>query len=326
MKDYLENKDSVFEGLRWYQVWELFEVLKHSTLLTKEHIEKIYTEHAPNFDITMVFLSEIDVIKYKNGQLYIGPIISQDLEQITEKNLVPYVIDRVIYTENRYNSEMCTYLKKYEITNGEITYRPAADQHSYESSVRNFLMELGVVSYDKSSDEYRLAPEFINLYLYASNNTKLVSPKCFLNRYHDMGDIGFEAENAVLMYERKRVGSPFAHLINHIATQNVAAGYDIKSITILERNKVIPRYIEVKAVSARTFQFHWTANEVQVARSLGPWYYLYLLPVGQNQQFIFEQLKVISNPYLTVLYSRGEWIIEEDVIRCTFNPNQRGVM
>jgi hypothetical protein len=128
--------------------------------------------------------------------------------------------------------------------------------------------------------------------------------------------IGGAAEEFVLSYERERVGKDFEHLVDHVSVRNVAAGYDIKSVTLSGRRSTVPRYIEVKAVSDATLTFYWTANEIKVAALLGEDYYLYLLPVTRQGQFRRERLQVIKNAHAAVLGPNAEWQIREDVICC----------
>lgn len=119
-----------------------------------------------------------------------------------------------------------------------------------------------------------------------------------------------------MSYERKRVGSKFSDRVVHVANLNAAAGYDVRSVTIDENDMAKPRYIEVKAVSGSSLQFHWTHNEVLTAKFLAQWYYLYLLPVKTGNRFELNQLKVVRDPYTTILHGSDVWAVEPDVLRC----------
>jgi hypothetical protein len=133
-------------------------------------------------------------------------------------------------------------------------------------------------------------------------------------RDDDRKALGDAAEIMVLAYERARVGTDLANRVNHVATTNPAAGYDISSVTRAPQN-LEPRYIEVKAVSAVTFEFFWTENEVNVARLLGSYYFLYLVPVITDGQFLMEQLRIVRDAYATVL-GTSAFAVESNVRRC----------
>ena len=107
-----------------------------------------------------------------------------------------------------------------------------------------------------------------------------------------------------------------ADRVQHVALLNAAAGYDVRSVTVTDNGMTKPRYIEVKAVSSSSLQFHWTRNEVVTAKLLAQWYYLYLLPVKAGRGFAMNQLEVIPDPHTAVLQASDAWAVEPDVLRC----------
>ena len=81
--------------------------------------------------------------------------------------------------------------------------------------------------------------------------------------------MGLSAELQVIKYEKKRLRSQpdLAKKIKHVAPEDVSAGYDILSWEIKhDKGTAIPRYIEVKAVSAVDSKFYWSQNEVEKAK------------------------------------------------------------
>ena len=96
-------------------------------------------------------------------------------------------------------------------------------------------------------------------------------------------------------------------------------GYDIKSFEdYLDSNsKRIERYIEVKAVSVDNYKFYWSRMEIEIAKVFGEKYYLYLLPVISNNNFDFEKLIIIRNPFENVFSNVREWKKEEECITFT---------
>jgi hypothetical protein len=116
-------------------------------------------------------------------------------------------------------------------------------------------------------------------------------------------------------FEEKRLGLPWSTEVQHIAARFPAACYDIKSLTV-EGSFASPRFIEVKAVPADSFQFYWTASEVEAARLLGASYFLYLLPVSGPTAFELECLQMVQNPYVNVYENPTTWSKDESVIVC----------
>jgi hypothetical protein len=178
-------------------------------------------------------------------------------------------------------------------------------------------MELGIVQYFTESDQYRLSPDYLELYIGVRDRCRRLSPSVLQGNIKDREAIGWAAEEVILSYERDRVGPGFAHLVDHVSVRNVATGYDIKSLTLLGRGFTIPRYVEVKAVSGRALTFYWTANEIKMASLLGQGYYLYLLPVTRQGQFCLERLRVVQNAHVAVLGPNTEWQTREDVVCCS---------
>ena len=183
-------------------------------------------------------------------------------------------------------------------------------------------MELGIVRYDTHNDCYQIASEHLDLYVIAQGSAIKRTPASVANLQSDRETLGTAAEEAIVSYERQRVGSTFADRVEHIALLNAGAGYDVRSVTVNENGVVTPRYIEVKAVSGSSFQFHWTRNEVLTAKLLAQWYYLYLLPVEAGRRFSMSRLKVISNPHSAVLHESDIWTVEPDVLRCCLRQEQ----
>jgi hypothetical protein len=128
------------------------------------------------------------------------------------------------------------------------------------------------------------------------------------------GDLGWMAERAVVQWERSRLGGSDASRVEHIAELDVAAGFDVLSATI-EGDEICQRFIEVKAVPQHSLRFYWTQNEVEVARAVGPLYYLYLVPIRADGLPDVDRVTIISDPCLTVL-GGDTWATEANVLQC----------
>src|SRR5207247_11427206 len=108
----------------------------------------------------------------------------------------------------------------------------------------------------------------------------VVSPTANQLRLYANGreQIGRAAELAVLDWERRRVGGKWQNLVRHVSGDNPAACFDIQSVSVLG-SQVESRFIEVKAVAADSFEFHWSGSEIEAAEILHARYFLYLVPV-----------------------------------------------
>jgi hypothetical protein len=316
----LEDGASPFDGLHERQISALLDVLNDSELGGREHIRRRYLDREPRFETTLRFLTEIGALQEKNGVLGLGPPLQRLQVPVTPQDLAPLLINLIVCTQNRFRSHLLEYVGQFRIAEGSAVHRPSTQDRSAASGVRNLLMELGAVSYDASEDQYVLAPQYSALMAQARCAPCALSPAQLHRSQQDKEDLGLSAEIAVVSYERQRVGARLADRIDHVALRNVAAGYDIQSVSVVDGEKILPRYIEVKAVSVRTFQFYWTPNEVSVAELFGAWYYLYLLPVDRRGTFSLDELRVICDPHRAVLGSPGEWTVETAVMKCILVP------
>lgn len=90
------------------------------------------------------------------------------------------------------------------------------------------------------------------------------------------GELGREAEDWVVAYERARLAShPFIDQVRRISEENVSAGYDIVSFSS-ETALYHDLFIEVKSFAGER-RFYWSRNEIAVAEELGEDYCLYLV-------------------------------------------------
>jgi hypothetical protein len=313
MSNSLEQKTNMFDGLKWSQVQALVDVLRQSESRNEQFIKRRYNARATNFSCTFAFLLNIGLVK----QSKIGIVLQEQLVEDHDVNLQITTIEQLFHRHCSYRTEIIRYLNRFKVTEGDIAYRPDVNNRSKESAVRNFLMEMDIVRYDSNKEHYVIASEYIALYMRARSDIKNCSPSRVLSAVINRDKLGRAAEIAVVKHEKERLGKDFANLVDHVALRNAAAGYDVLSATVTNTSNIMRRYIEVKAVSLHSFQFHWTHNEVQIAQLLGSSYYLYLLPVGTHGNILTDRLVQICNPYDVLLTRKEGWIIEQDVLLCS---------
>lgn len=120
---------------------------------------------------------------------------------------------------------------------------------------------------------------------------------------------GREAEEFALEFERKRlISHPNAKGIEIISEYDIAAGYDITSFEStgsIEND----RFIEVKSFSG-ILSFHWSRNEIDVARIKKDKYLLYLVDRNKMKDSDYSPI-IIQNPYDTVMQN-NQWTKKPD--------------
>ena len=121
--------------------------------------------------------------------------------------------------------------------------------------------------------------------------------------------LGEAAEEWVLHYERQRLSEhPLQEQIRRVSIDDVSAGYDILSFASLASLQH-DLFIEVKSHGA-TKLFHWSRNEIAVAREFGESYALYLIDRQQCDAPNYEP-HVIPGP-TPEMFSAAEsgWTVE----------------
>jgi len=311
MSDFLgpNENSNLFQDLRWCQVIALLGVLRDSRLHDEQHIERRFREQATFYSQTAKYLGDIGLITRANQQITCNKPLPDD--QLASTALV---MEMFWGTENQYRAEVFRFLQRFEISAGEVICRMDPVTRMRYSATRNFLMDLGIIAHRADGDYYIVEPASITIYAQACLARSNCAPARIAASSLDRENFGNEVEKAVVAFERERVGPALACRVEHVARRNAAAGYDILSVSNAPSG-FIPRYIEVKAVSNRSFQFFWTDNEINVASVLGSLYYLYLVPVGPGGEAMMNNLVMIGDPNSTVLKG-DDWIVEAHVRLC----------
>jgi hypothetical protein len=308
MADYSGWAQPAFDRLSWAHVQILVEVIRSCGIRRRSYLERQFTKDATHFQQTLAFLIELGFAEESGGLLSIEHSVS---EVDVHGDLLSNVLHRLVQQPSRYREEVFWYLSSFSVEDGRVVRRPNPAWRSLESGVRNFLMEAGVVMYVPGVDRYFVSQNYISLYVAARNGGRRIPPATVARAIRAREEIGHAAEVAVVEYERERLGLQRRDRVEHVSIHNAAAGYDILSLTEAPEGD-LPRYIEVKAVSAASYAFYWTENERSTAEALGGFYYLYLLPVDTLGGLLIGQLVVIRDPYVAVGEGEG-WVVEAGV-------------
>ncbi|HUV59414.1 MAG TPA: DUF3883 domain-containing protein [Desulfatiglandales bacterium] len=309
--------DSSFEHITFKKIQILLEIIFSSSDQDYEFIKQKFQLSVDKFEAVMEFLNALRLVKVKSGII----ILSNDLNNIFRKNILKddliksYLLEKIMISSHSFSQEVAEYLSKFKVNGDSYEYKPATKQRLKESGIRNLFIELDLVNYDKINEIYRIDEKYFYIFSDYALESSLTPEglSCLLAKREELGMV---AELVIVEYERKRLEgfSELQDQIEHTASLDVKAGYDIKSFEIepYSEVKIIPRYIEVKAVSNFNFKFSWSRNEIERSKLLGEQYYLYLLPVISDRRFDLKNMKIISNPYEKIFNNYVDWNKQEE--------------
>ncbi len=308
--------DNVLARLRADHIAALLDILRTTKLRQTQFVESLYRERALHFAETLQFLQEIGWVNVNQDQLELTAGADSFHAQPTQSFLGEgSIIDAIVESDGPYQKLLAGYLAQFHTNGRQVICRPSAQSRLQHGNLRNLLMQFGMVSYQPADDSYLLHEHSAHLYFWAKNSRGATSKKQLQETAKRRDVLGSAAEAIIFEYEKKRVRMEFASFVNHVSAKNPGACYDIKSLSINGDIRA-PRFIEVKAVPADSFQFFWSSAELEVASILRETYFLYLLPALGGGRFDLTRMEIISDPYTTIYQNPEHWSKEENVIVC----------
>jgi len=302
-----------FEDINFKEIRSLIEIIITLKKKNYEYISDRYKLIGSNFNKNSKLLIDLGLIKLQNNTITTSNLlrgISLD-SKYKNKEIKKIILESLL---KKNSGEVSNFLNKFKPSKNVFIYKPYTRKRLKETGIRNFLIELGLVKYKINEDYYSINNEYISIYSDFIKQRSL-TPEAFHQIETKRKEIGDLAELEILKYEIERLKDfpDIAEKIEHTATEDVGAGYDIKSFEIPDDNfsKKEIRYIEVKAVSILDYKFNWSKNEIQQSRIYKNHYYLYLLPVITSKIFDLENLIIIKNPY-TKIFNKNDWEYEEN--------------
>ena len=189
---------------------------------------------------------------------------------------------------------------------------------SFDSAIfRNMLITLGYLTlkngvyYVEPADSNNFAEKIVE----RRKKVSIEQLRKSIEREQEIGDAG---EEFVVHLEKNRLCAEKARMVMRISQVDVGAGYDIVSVQD-DNSTGIDRFIEVKTYVGQK-HFHWSANEISVAKLRRNLYYLCLVDYNRIDEPGYEP-EFIQNPYEEV-YDSPAWLREPDSF--TFTPVDRG--
>jgi hypothetical protein len=304
-----------FNKISVNQILVFSEVVNEYSLLQKDFIEEQYQRSASNFGQTVEFLHELDWIEVTQNQIILKPKYKGFLKNLNElqkprETIKKFIIGCLAVPKISFSEYFYEFFSRFRLINKHYELTPTVSERLKYSGLRNFLIDLDFIYLDSDEKKYIVVDGYTSVFAELKKYNKF-SPGKFKKIRHENEAIGKAAELKIIEYEKKRL-LEFPYLvkqIEHIAKYDVNAGYDIKSYEIpKQKERYIPRYIEVKAVSIFDYQFYWSRNEVEKSRVLRQNYYLYLLTVKGKKRFDLEHLKIIDDPYVNILNDKDKWV------------------
>lgn len=290
-----------------FNVKDLAHLLEESLAYNDEPIEFIrnrYEKYAKNFDEALEFLIALRLVKQKSDSI----IVSRRLRKIEHPTTLEQVIKDALIRSHAF-TDVHRLILKFQPENTGFVYSPSRSERFVESDIRNLLISLGIIRYQRDADVYILDSHDYEVVFGLTNSAhKKLSLKALQAIQARNEKIGEKAEEIVIGFERERlVEHPdLAKMVTHTAQLDVTAGYDIESFEA--STDIAKRFIEVKAVSPYDFGFEWSIGEVRAAKYLQKQYFLYLLPVIDGTPSIKDAV-VIQNP-AEKLVDNKEWSMQ----------------
>ena len=174
--------------------------------------------------------------------------------------------------------------------------------------IRNLLKDVGLVEFQNQGQE--ISPK-LSQHI-PKTNQGAMSEKEFFDVLEKQRKNGEEAEEMTVEWERKRlevlgVRKAIVDTVKRISTENVRAGYDIKSYEGPIVSTEYDRFIEVKATTSSSPVFYWSENERSVAKKVGEKYFIYIWTNwGKPEQE--KDPVIIKNPYYEIVEKQYEQV------------------
>ena len=266
-----------------------------------DFIKKSYDYEAVHFEHNYQFLIQSNIINEEGG---INDTYLQKLESIIQNDnqFIAFFLKILLSKKSTYSDYVSEYLRNFELKDDELIYQPFSEERIKYSGIRNLLSEFGLLRLGHNYTYHINAVHTKKILRIIKQS--IVTPKKLKIIINDQNKIGQLAELRIVEYEKDRLkGLGINNDVEHVALENVALGYDIKSWET-ENNE---RYIEVKAVSKSDYKFHWSKNEIEISEKYGDKYFLYLLPVIDSKTFDIDSLLEIKNPHEVIFKEDSDY-------------------
>jgi len=301
-----------FDKISWQQILILCKVIHQSSSLDLETVARWYNSESINFKNTLALLEDIGVVKIKRDKV-IPMVALKQVIKLDSESVRHFFVNVLFRNESHLVKYFGNFFDSFEPSGDSYKVVPTTEERLKYSGIRNFLIGLGALQFEPTTNSYLVIRE---LATYLSQKNKFFAYDKFEKKIKSEKELGLAAEILVYNLEKSKFKNreSIQKNIRHVSLENVAAGYDIQSYEIIKDNKIVPKYIEVKAVSQDDWKFYWSKNEINKSKSFKESYYLYLVPVKNGSILDIAKLRQIKNPYRKVFFNKKEWTQEIETI------------
>lgn len=289
---------------------ELFNQIKNAkSSWTPAHVRgyfynKIINGHSI-FDGCMPLAEAIEAVKINNsGEISLNPFLISAL--VNEKYLANKLLEMVLIAARKddiFHEIFCSKNISYDIIYRLIQIDNAAFRFRY-ANFRRLLIDFSFLypHPDQNIKKYIINSKYKKLFdreILPEIKRRKLNVEELEKLLEKQKKYGEDAEKFILDYEKKRLKSHTKiNNIQMISIYDVSAGYDIVSFNDL-LSREIDRFIEVKSFSGVP-NFHWSRNEIDVARIKKDKYFLYLVDREQMNNPEYEPI-TIQDPHDKIL-------------------------
>lgn len=261
-----------------------------------------------NFGCAVEAFSYLGITEHNNRSIQSTGIIQNYVDDNDLKYKICERCIDVLLEENLIDIERVSFNEM------NMLYSLPKNAFSFDSAIfRNMLITLGYLALKNGI--YVVEPtdskEFVNKIVARRKKISLEQLQKRIERDQQIGDAG---EEFVVNYEKCRLAPDKSRMVMRISQVDVSAGYDI--ISVKDNDSVrADRFIEVKTYIGSK-HFHWSSNEIDVAKLRRELYYLCLVDYNKIGEPGYMP-EFIQNPYENV-YESTLWLKEADSY--TFTP------
>jgi hypothetical protein len=308
--DYSKQIDEQLHRISFREIKILWSILGGLSLTRADFVRARFMQDGLHYSDVTNFLKQLGLLRMAKGQIS----RMEDLGK-TDEEMKSALVQRFLTRNTSFRSHMNEFFGHFESVDEKFEILMDAEKRRRFAGIRNLLLELEFLEQDFSKPRYWISPQHLAAFIDAKSAWS-TSPTELQDVLRAREMLGREAELEVLKFERERLRhrSSLAKRIEHVAAENIGAGYDILSFTeAKDIGGFAERLIEVKAVSPTDFRFYWSRNEIETARIHGQNYFLYLIPASKNG-FDMQKVRIIPDPFKRVYLDGKSWLRQEELV------------
>jgi len=218
----------LFDNIALNQLQALCNILAESDFREVSYIRDKYLERVLWFDETLLFLQELKIVGKNSIELI--PLKRFPDKSNSLADFKRQLLSILFSASGDVSNQLKSFLVNFQIQSGKISFTTTTSDKIKFSSIRNLLFELEFISASPDKKICFVNSEYSGLFIQQFSKRK-VSLKTFKKQQEEKEEVGLNAEKAVIDFEGGRLSDISLELneIEHVALENVLAGFDIKS-------------------------------------------------------------------------------------------------